>query len=155
MHCNKEELRKDTKRYRNPTWIAVEQLAENYERSMDDEVPHKVGQVKQQDNKKRKKGNGKPIPNTQQLQGKCFCCGSMGHKSNKCKLDRTSKCLSCGKAGHLAKVCLSSPTKDTATAKKVEIKEEITKAAPDSSESCRIIIVRRTSTEAEAPPAML
>ena len=30
MHCNKEELRKDIKRYRNPTWIAVEQLAENY-----------------------------------------------------------------------------------------------------------------------------
>ena len=30
MHCNKEELRKDIKRYRNPTWIVVEQLAENY-----------------------------------------------------------------------------------------------------------------------------
>ena len=90
------------------------------------EEPHKVGQVKRQDNKKRKKGNGKTNPNTQQLQGKCFRCGSMGHKSNDCKLDRTSKCLSCGKAGLLAKVCLSSPTKDTVTAKKVGAKEEIT-----------------------------
>ena len=54
MHCNKEELRKDIKRYRNPTWLAVEQLAENYERSMVDEEPHKVGQVKRQDNKKKK-----------------------------------------------------------------------------------------------------
>ena len=66
-----------------------------------------------------------------------------------------SKCLLCGKAGHLAKVCLSSPTKDTVTAKKVEAKEEVTETAPDSSESCRTIIVQRTSTEAEAPPAML
>ena len=23
MYCNKEELRKDIKRYRNPTWLAV------------------------------------------------------------------------------------------------------------------------------------
>ena len=119
MHCNKEDLRKDIKRYRNPTWIAVGQLAENYERSMVNEEPHKVGQVKRQDNRKKKKGNGKPNQNTQQLQGKCFRCGSTGHKSNDCKLDRTSKCLSCGKAGHLAKVCLSSPTKDTVTAKKI------------------------------------
>ena len=104
MHCNKEELRKDIKRYRNPAWLAVEQLAENYERSMVDEEPHKVGLVKQQDNKKKKKSNGKPNPNTQQLQGKCFRCGSTGHKSNDCKLNRTTKCLSCGKAGHLAKV---------------------------------------------------
>ena len=75
MQCNKEELRKDIKRYRNPTWLAVEQLAENYERSMVNEEPHKVGQVKQQDNKKKKKSNGKPSQNTQQLQGKCFRCG--------------------------------------------------------------------------------
>ena len=27
MHCNKEDLRKDIKRYRNPTWLTVEQLA--------------------------------------------------------------------------------------------------------------------------------
>ena len=64
MHCNKEELRKDIKRYRNPTWIPVEQLAENYERSMVNEEPHKVGQVKQLENKKRKKGNGNSDPNT-------------------------------------------------------------------------------------------
>ena len=87
MHCNKEELKKDIKRYRNPTSIAVEQLAENYKWSMVDKEPHKVVQVKKQGNKKRKKGNGKPNPNTQQLQGKCFCCGSTGHKSNECKLD--------------------------------------------------------------------
>ena len=156
MHCNKEELRKDIKRYRNPTWLAVEQLAENYERSMVDEEPHKVGQVKRQDNKKKKKSNNKyPNPNTQQLKGKCFRCGSTGHKSNDCKLDRTSKCLSCGKAGHLTKVCLSSPPKESASAKKVEIKEEINDTAPDTSESCRTIIVRHTSTEADAPPAML
>ena len=43
MHCNKEELRKDIKRYRNPTWLAVEQLAENYERSRVNEEPQKVG----------------------------------------------------------------------------------------------------------------
>ena len=118
MHCNKEELRED----------AVEQLAENYERSMVDKEPHKVGQVKRQDNKKKKKSNGKPSQNTQQ--GKCFRCGSTGHKSNDCILDRTSKCLSCGKAGHLAKVCLSSPTKETASAKKIKIKEEIADTAP-------------------------
>ena len=41
MHCNNEELRKDIRRYRNPTWIAVEQLAENYERSIVNEEPHK------------------------------------------------------------------------------------------------------------------
>ena len=121
---------------------------------MGDKEPHKVGQVKRQDNRKKKKGNGKTNPNTQELQGKCFGCGSTGHKSNDCKLDRTNKCLSCGKAGHLAKVCLSSPTKDTVTAKKIEAKEEIAATARDSSESCRTIIVRRTSTEAEAPPAM-
>ena len=156
MHCNKEELRKDIKRYRNPTRLAVEQLAENYERSMVDEVSHKVGQVKRQDNKKKKKSNNQSSnPNTQQLQGKCFRCRSTGHKSNDCKLDRTSKCLSCGKAGHLAKVCLSSPTKESASAKKIEVKEEITDTAPDTSENCRTIIVRRTSTEADAPPAML
>ena len=91
MHCNKEELRKNIKRYRNPTWLAVEQLAENYERSMVYEEPHKVRQVKRQDNKKKKKSNNKsPNPSTQQLQGKCFRCGSTGHKSNDCKLDRTS-----------------------------------------------------------------
>ena len=45
--------------------------------------------------------------------------------------------------------------RDTNLMKKVEAKEEITETAPDSSESCRKIIVRRTSTEAEAPPAML
>ena len=54
MHCNKEELRKDIKRYRNPTWLVVEQPAKNYERSMVDEEPHKVVQVKQQMNKKEK-----------------------------------------------------------------------------------------------------
>ena len=80
MLCNNEELRKDIKRYRNPTWLAVKQLAENYERSMVDKEPHKVGQVKQQENEKKKKGNGKPNPNTQQLQRKGFCCGSTGHK---------------------------------------------------------------------------
>ena len=67
MHCNKEELKKDIKRYRNPTWLAVEQLAENYKRSMVDKEPHKVGQVKRQDNKKKKKSNRKPNQNTQQL----------------------------------------------------------------------------------------
>ena len=30
IHRNTEELRKEIKRYRNPTWLAVEQLAENY-----------------------------------------------------------------------------------------------------------------------------
>ena len=110
----------------------MEQLAKNYEQSMIDEEPHKVGR---QDNKKKKKSNGKPSQNTQQLQGKGFRCGSTGHKSNDCKLHRTSKCLSCGKAGHLAKVCLSSPTKETASAKKIETKEEIADTAPDSSES--------------------
>ena len=127
------------------------ELAENYERSMVDEEPHKVGQVKRQDNKKKKKSNNK----NSNAQGKCFRCGSTGHKSNDCKLDRTSKCLSCGKTGHLAKVCLSSPTKENASAKKVEAKEEIPDTADDTSESCRTIIVRRTSTEADAPPAML
>ena len=131
-------------------------MTENYEHSMVDEKPHKVGQVKRQDNKKKKKSNNKsPSPSTQQLQGKFFKCGSTGHKSNDCKLDRTSKCLSCGKAGHLAKVCLSSPSKENASAKKIEIKEETADTAPDTSESCRTIIVRRTSTEADAPPAML
>ena len=42
-----------------------------------------------------------------------------------------------------------SPSKDTAIAKKVEQKEEITKTAPDSSERRRTIIVRHTSTETE------
>ena len=106
MHCNKEELRKDIKRYRYPTWLAVEHLAKNYERSMVDKEPHKVGQVKRQDNNKKTKSNNKSSDsNTQQLHGKCFRCGNTGRKSN--ELDRTSKCLSCGKAGHLAKVCLS------------------------------------------------
>ena len=156
MHCNKEELRKDIKRYRNPTWLAVEQLAENYKRSMVDEEPHKVGQVKWQDNKKKKKNSNKSTnPNTQQLQGKCFRCGSTAHKSNDCKLDRPSKYFSCGKAGHLAKVCLSSPAKENSSARKVEIKEENPDTNDGTSESCRTIIVRRTSTEADAPPAML
>ena len=71
MHCNKEELRKDIKRYRNPTWLAVEQLTENYERSRVDEELHKVGQVKQQQNNDKKR-SGKLNPNTQKLLGKCF-----------------------------------------------------------------------------------
>ena len=40
-------------------------------------------------------------------------------------------------------------------AKKVEQKEEAIETNPDSSESYRTIIVRRTLTEAEAPTAML
>ena len=72
MHCNKEELRKDIKRYRNPTWIAVEQLTENYERSMVNEEPHKVGQVKRQDNKKKKKGKGKNKCEHSAASGKMF-----------------------------------------------------------------------------------
>ena len=72
---------------------------------------YKVGQIKRQDNRKKKKGNGKPNQNTQQLQGKCFRFGSTGHKSNDCKLDRLSKCLSYGKAGHIAKVCSALPPK--------------------------------------------
>ena len=58
MHCNKEELRKEIKRYRNPTWLAVDQLADNYEPSMVEEEPYKAGQVKQQTNKKKKKHSG-------------------------------------------------------------------------------------------------
>ena len=46
-------------------------------------------------------------------------------------------------------------TNTTATAKKVEQKEEIAETSPDSSESCRTIIVRQTSTEAEVPLAKL
>ena len=55
MHCNKKELKKDIKRYRNPTWLAVKQLAENYKPIVDE--LHKVGQVKQQQNKINYRGN--------------------------------------------------------------------------------------------------
>ena len=48
MHCNKEELRKDIKRYRNPTKLPLEQLAENYERSMVDKEPHEGRTTKQE-----------------------------------------------------------------------------------------------------------
>ena len=55
MHCHKEELRKDIKRYRNLTWLAADKLSENYKRSMIDEEPHKASQVKEQLGKKKKK----------------------------------------------------------------------------------------------------
>ena len=42
MHCDKEEPRKHIKRYINPSWLAVERLAENYKRSMIDKEPHKL-----------------------------------------------------------------------------------------------------------------
>ena len=67
IHCNKEELRKDIKRYRNPTWLAVEQLAEIYERSIVGKETHKAGQVKKQLDKKKKKNSGQNKTNTQQL----------------------------------------------------------------------------------------
>ena len=153
MHCNKEELRKDIKRYRAS--LQLNNWPRNHERYMVEEERHKAGQVKQQPNKKKKKNSSQNKPNTQQLQGKWYQCVSTGHKSNKYKLDRTSKCLSCGKPGHLAKVCLSSPSNDTAGANKVEQKEEVTETSPDSSERCRTIIVIWTSSEAKATPAML
>ena len=34
MHCNKDDLRRDIKRMRTPTWIRVEIMVEDYERSM-------------------------------------------------------------------------------------------------------------------------
>ena len=74
MHSNEEELRKDIKRYRNPTWLAVKQLAENYEHSMIEEEPGKAGQVKQQSGKKKKKkkkNQSQAKSNMQLLQGKC------------------------------------------------------------------------------------
>ena len=118
MHCNKERTtKKGHKEIQEPDLDSGRTTSLKL-RPLVDEEPHKVGQVKPQDSRKKKKGNGKPNQNTQQLQGKCFRCGSTGHKSNNCNFDRTSKCLSCGKAGHLAKVCLSSPTKDTVTPKK-------------------------------------
>ena len=60
MHCNRGELCKDIKQYVNPSWLAVEQLAENYERSVINEEPHEAGKLKKSASKKKKKQGKMP-----------------------------------------------------------------------------------------------
>ena len=56
MHNDKEELCKDMTCYVNQSWLAVNRLAENYERSMINKNPHKARQVKKPTHKKPNHG---------------------------------------------------------------------------------------------------
>ena len=124
---------------------------------MIDKEPHKADRDKKQGGKKNYKNQNQNKAYTAQLQGKCYQCVSTAHKPRECKLDRTSKCSSCGKPGHLAKVSLSLPStsNSTATAKKVEKANDAAETSPGSSENCGTMVVRGTSTEVDAPPALL
>ena len=165
MHCNKDDLRRDIKKMRTPTWIEVEVMVEDYERSMIGEESHKANQVHKPG--KPNAGPGKPrdsrIP--KEMQGKCFRCAKEGHRTNECKLPATVKCGSCNKEGHITKACLSAARENKSTpakqtpqkAKKVK---DIQPADSDSDneeaeKANKVIVVNRTTRRGDSPDIMI
>ena len=154
MHCNKEELRKDVKCYANPSWLAVEQQAENYECSMINKEPHKAGQVKKNAGKK---SNQRKIPKHPHMKGKCRVCGSTSHRSSKCKLEKNSTCSKCVKLGHLAKVCLSTEVNDDTLADKNKSPQtgSSIKANTEQTETCHTVNMSHDYNDTDVPTALL
>ena len=165
MHCNKDDLRRDIKRMRKPTWIEVERMVEDYERSMLGEESHKANQVQRQG--KPNQGQGKPRENRipKEMQGKCFRCAKDGHRTNECKLPASVKCGSCSKEGHITKACLSaarenktsSAKNQTQKAKKVKDTEPADSDSDndDAEKANKVIVVNRTTRRGDSPDIMI
>ena len=157
MHCNKDDLRKEIKRIREPSWLEVEALVEDYERSMIGEERQHVNQVQRRGNQK---GNDR-IP--KELQGKCFRCGQSGHNARDCKLSKDTKCSNCSKLGHLGKVCMQSknqnkPRTQSKPAKTVKEEAEHPDADANTDESDKarkVIVVNRTMERGDSPDILI
>ena len=152
MHCNKDELRREIKRIREPTWIEVEALVEDYERSMIGEERQQVNQVQ------RRSTNGPRIP--KEMQGKCFRCGKDGHRAGDCKLSKETKCTACGKQGHLSKVCMQgkfTPKRSNSSAKTVKENSDIQKieTQEDAEKAKKVIVVNRTMKRGDSPDILI
>ena len=120
MHCNRDELRREIKWVRQPTWIEIEAMVEDYERSM-------IGEESQKANQITKEATDSP----KELQGKCFKCAKEGLKAGDCRLSHDTKCTSCGRLGHIAKACISCRMNKKQNSPPARAAKEVKKGKPD------------------------
>ena len=163
MHCNRDELQREIKKVCQPTWIEIEAMLEDYERSMIGEESQKANQVQkspwkpqaQQDQKQRI---------TKELQGKCFKCAKEGHKAGDCRLSHDTKCTSCGRLGHIAKACISSHMNKKQKSPSACAAKEVKKGKPEASdaddkdkdtEKAKVVVVHHTMKRGDSPDILL
>ena len=163
MHCNKDELRREIKRVSQPTWIEIESMVEDYERSMIGEESQKANQVQKAKRKPQAQQDQKQgIP--KELQGKCFKCAKDGHKAGECRLSPDTKCTSCGRLGHIAKACISSRMNKKQNSPPARTAKEVKIGKPDASdaddenedtEKAKVVVVHRTMKRGDSPDTLL
>ena len=133
IHCNRDELRRGIKRVRQPTWIEIEAMVEDYKRSMIGEESQKANQVQKSPRKPQARDQKQRIP--KELQSKCFKCLKEGYKAGKCRLSPDSKCTSCGRLGHIAKACISSRMNKKQNSPPAHAAKEVKKGKPDATDA--------------------
>ena len=133
MHCNQEELRREIKQVRQPTWIEIEAMVEDYERSMIGKESQKANQVQKSPRKSQAQDKKQCIP--KELQGKCFKCAKEGHKAGECRLSPNTKYTSYGRLGHIDKACISSRINKKQNSPPARPAKEVKKGKPDASDA--------------------